>query len=340
MIAARAPIILGLSGERLTDAERRLLAENRPAGLILFARNCVDPAQVRALVAEARAAIGAQALVLIDQEGGRVRRLRPPHWRELPPAAAFAALHARDSEHGCRAARIAARLTAADLQDLGIDTNCAPVLDVPVPGAHDIIGNRAYGQAVPVISALGRAVAEGLLAGGVLPVVKHIPGHGRATVDSHFELPVVATPSAELDATDFSPFRALADMPVAMTAHVVYRALDPDRPASTSARVIQDTIRNAIGFDGLLMCDDLGMKALTGTMRELAAAVIAAGCDLALHCSGDLSEMEQALAGLPPLAGTAVLRLDRAFSLTGKAQEFDIAEAEALLAEAIAASVA
>lgn len=340
MTAARAPIILGLSGATLTDAERRLLRESRPAGLILFARNCIDPAQVRALVAEARAAIGMPALVLIDQEGGRVRRLRPPHWRALPPAAAYVALHARDSELGCRAAHFAARLTAHDLIALGIDTNCAPVLDVPAPGAHDIIGDRAYGTSVPVIAALGRAVAEGLLAGGVLPVIKHIPGHGRSTVDSHFELPVVTAGRAAMESTDFATFRALADLPVAMTAHVVYRDIDPERPASTSALVIDDVIRNSIGFRGLLMCDDLGMKALSGGMRELAGAVIAAGCDVALHCSGDLAEMEQALSGLPALAGEAALRLDRALVLTGKASEFDIVEAEALLAEALAAAVA
>lgn len=340
MTASRAPIILGLSGPVLTDGERRLLAENRPVGLILFARNCVEPAQVRALVAESRAAVSAPALVLIDQEGGRVRRLRPPHWRELPPAAVYALLHARDSEHGCRAARLVARLTAADLTALGIDTNCAPVLDVPAPGAHDIIGNRAYGATVPVIAALGRAVADGYLAGGVLPVVKHIPGHGRANADSHFELPVVTSPRETLEATDFAPFRALADLPLAMTAHVVYRAIDAARPASTSPLVIETIIRDHIGFDGLLMCDDLGMKALTGSMRDLAAAVIGAGCDVALHCSGDLDEMKQALAGLPPLSAAAALRLDRALSLTGKAREFDIAEAEALLAEALAAAVA
>jgi beta-N-acetylhexosaminidase len=325
-----------LSGTTLGDAERRLLAEARPAGLILFARNCTDPTQVRALVDDARAAIAAPALVLIDQEGGRVRRLRPPHWRDLPPAAAYAALHERDSELACCAARLSARLTAADLLALGIDTNCAPVLDVPVPGAHDIIGDRAYGRTVPVIVALGRAVAEGYLAGGVLPVIKHIPGHGRATADSHLELPVVSTPRSELDATDFAPFRALADMPVAMTAHVVYCDIDAERPASTSPHVVGDVIRRDIGFDGLLMCDDLGMRALSGTVRERTAAVMVAGCDLALHCSGILAEMEEALAALPALSAKAADRLDHAFSLTGKASDFDVADAEALLAKALA----
>lgn len=340
MTAARAPIILGLSGEALTDSERGLLRDARPAGIILFARNCLDPDQVRRLVADARAAIGHSALVLIDQEGGRVRRLRPPHWRDLPPAAAFVRLSENDRDLGRRAAYAAARLTAADLASIGIDTNCAPVLDVPVAGAHDIIGDRAYGQTVEQICDLGRAVAEGLLAGGVLPVVKHLPGHGRATVDSHLELPIVSASRTELETSDFAPFRALADLPVAMTAHVVYRALDADRPASTSHRVISGVIRGAIGFDGLLMCDDLGMKALQGGMRELAAAVIAAGCDLALHCSGDLAEMQDALSGLPPIGTDASRRLDRALTLTGRVTPFDVAEAEHLLARALAVASA
>lgn len=340
MPVARSPLICGLSGLELTDAERLLLSESRPAGIILFARNCSTPDQVRALVSDARTAIACPALVLIDQEGGRVRRLRPPYWRDLPPARAFAALHSRDSELGCRAARLAARLTASDLRALAIDTDCAPVLDLPVPGAHDIIGDRAYGYTVGGVSALGRAVAEGFLEGGVLPVIKHIPGHGRAMADSHLELPVVTASRAELEATDFAAFRALADMPAAMTAHVVYTAVDPDRPASTSPTVIADVIRSSIGYDGLLMCDDLGMRALTGEMRELAASVIMAGCDVALHCSGDLAEMEQVLSALPELTGRAAQRFARALAVTGTQQEFDLDEAEALLAQALAVAVA
>ncbi|MGE3066281.1 MAG: beta-N-acetylhexosaminidase, partial [Hyphomicrobiaceae bacterium] len=256
--------ICGLSGLELAPSERDFLRDARPCGIILFARNCAEPDQVRRLVADAREALGGDALVLIDQEGGRVRRLRPPHWRELPAAASYAALYGRDPAAAVRAAHLAARLTAADLRDLGININCAPVLDLPQPGSHAIIGDRAYGSDVERIIVLGRAVADGLSAGGVLPVIKHIPGHGRATKDSHHDLPVVDADRAVLDATDFAPFRALADLPAAMTAHVVYTAVDPSAPASASATVIGDVVRGAIGFQGLLMCDDLSMQALAG----------------------------------------------------------------------------
>lgn len=332
----RAAVIVGLAGERLTPEERSFLVQVRPAGLILFARNCVDPQQVRSLLDGCRAAIAADdILVLIDQEGGRVRRLRPPHWRELPAAASFAAIHAVDPARGRRMAWLAARLTAADLRDIGVNTNCAPVLDLAVPGAHDIIGNRAYGSTPHDIAALGRAVADGYMAGGVVPVVKHIPGHGRALADSHFELPLVDTPRAVLEATDFAPFRALADMPAAMTAHVVYGAIDPDLPASISAMVTAQVIRGSIGFKGLLMSDDLGMKALSGSFRERAEAVIRAGSDVALHCSGALAEMEQAAAGTPALAGMALTRFEAAMAVTRATRPFDLAEAEAALADVI-----
>lgn len=323
-MSTRAAYITGLAGLTLTDAEQRLLAETRPAGIILFQRNLDNHEQIRRLVDAARGAIGGEStLVLIDQEGGRVQRLRPPLGRALPPAAAYAARYAEDPEAACREAWSAARIIADDLKTLGIDTDCAPVLDLPVPGAHDIIGDRAYGRSVDQVVALGRAVAEGFMAGGVLPVIKHIPGHGRATADSHLSLPVVNAERAELEATDFAPFRALATMPAAMTAHVVFAAIDAERPASTSPYVTRDIIRGHIGFDGLLMSDDLGMKALSGPMRERAAAVIMAGSDVALHCSGDLAEMEAVAAGVPTLACDAMRRFKAAVAITRSVDAFD-----------------
>lgn len=335
-MSERTALIVGLEGVELHERERAFLGAARPAGIILFKRNLEHREQIRRLVADARAAIGADALVAIDQEGGRVQRLRPPLGRALPPAAAYAALYAEAPEPAIEAARLVARLLADDLKDLGIDTDCAPVLDVPVRGAHEIIGDRAYGHRPDQVIALGRAVAEGLMAGGVLPVIKHIPGHGRATADSHLALPVVTTPRAELAATDFAPFRALSSLPAAMTAHVVFAAIDGERPASTSAAVTRQIIREHIGFDGLLMSDDLGMQALTGSMRARAEAVIAAGSDVALHCSGSLAEMEAAAAGSPRLAGAALRRLEAALAVRRNDEPYDRAAAEAALARVLA----
>ena len=261
--------IAGVAGETLSPAEASFFRSAAPAGLILFARNCVSHEQIRRLVGDVRDAVGGdEILVLIDQEGGRVQRLRPPLGRALPAAQAYAMLFAEDATLAREAAFNAARLVADDLISPGINTDGAPVLDLPVPGSHDIIGDRAYGTEVAQVAMLARAVAEGFMAGGVLPVIKHIPGHGRATADSHLELPVVTEPHAVLSATDFAPFKALRDMPAAMTAHVVYTAIDAARPASTSERVTRDVIRGEIGFDGLLMSDDLSMKALTGSFTE------------------------------------------------------------------------
>lgn len=332
----RLALITGLAGERLAAEEAQFLRSARPLGIILFSRNCGDADQIRALVHEARAAIGAEdVLVLIDQEGGRVQRLRPPLGRTLPPAAAYAQLHDTDPEVALVAAAATARLVADDLTRLGINTNCAPVLDIPVPGAHDIIGDRAYGAAAETVVALGSAVADGLMAGGVLPVMKHIPGHGRANKDSHLDLPVVDTPRGRLEETDFVPFQRLADLPAAMTAHVVFSDIDPDRPASTSRAVVGEIIRGWIGFDGLLMSDDLGMKALKGGMRSRAEAVISAGSDVALHCSGDLAEMEDAAEGVPELQGRALARAQAALAIVGQAEPFDFEAAEAVLAAVI-----
>jgi beta-N-acetylhexosaminidase len=328
----RSALITGLAGLALTPAELGFLKSSRPAGIILFARNCASPQQISALVQASYDAIGTdKLLVLIDQEGGRVRRLRPPLWRDLPAARVYSELYARDPEAARTAARLVARLTASDLRAIGVNTNCAPVLDVEIMGAHDIIGDRAYGRSAAQVADLGRAVAEGYLSGGVIPVIKHIPGHGRAMADSHFELPVVTTHRADLETLDFAPFQALADMPAAMTAHVVYTALDADAPASTSAVVTRDIIRGLCRFGGLLMSDDLSMKALAGPMRERAQAVIAAGSDVALHCNGDMAEMELAAAGVPALSGVANARFEHCINLLNRADAFDLAEAEATL---------
>ena len=332
-------LITGLSSAALTPGEHEFLREVRPCGIILFTRNCASAGQIRALIASALSAIGSSdILVLIDQEGGRVQRLRPPLARTLPPAAAFAALHATDPTRAGQAAFDAARLTAAELRALSINTNCAPVLDLPVPGSHDIIGDRAYGTLTPQVVALADAVARGFMAGGVVPVIKHIPGHGRANADSHLDLPIVSASHAELTATDFAPFRALAHLPTAMTAHVVYSAIDALSPATTSHKVVSGIIRGEIGFTGLLMSDDLSMKALSGTIRARAEASIAAGCDVALHCNGDLAEMKAAAGGTPVLAGAALARFNAAFAHTRRSEPFDEGAALASLNLALEAS--
>jgi beta-N-acetylhexosaminidase len=327
--------ITGLEGPELTPREAAVLREARPCGVILFARNAVDPAQVRRLTEAASAAVGEEILVLVDQEGGRVQRLRPPQWRALPAAAAYMRAFASDPGRAAHAARASARLTAADLRAVGINTNCAPLLDVPAPGCHAVIGDRAYGDHVEEVAALGAAVAAGLMAGGVLPVMKHIPGHGRATADSHFDLPVVSASREALEAVDFVPFRKLAALPAAMSAHVVFTAYDADLPASVSKRVTEEVIRSSIGFDGLLMSDDLAMKALSGGVADKAAAVIAAGCDVVLACNGGLEETEAVASVAPKLAGRALQRFERARAVFGQQQPFEVAEAEACLAEVL-----
>ncbi|MEZ5897992.1 MAG: beta-N-acetylhexosaminidase [Hyphomicrobiaceae bacterium] len=332
----QAALIAGLSSTSLTDEERAFYRDVRPAGLILFSRNCHDLEQIKTLIAQTRDAVGAEDfLVLIDQEGGRVQRLRGALGRALPPARRYGDMYARVGMHAIHAARVVARLMAEDLRALGINTNCTPVLDVPVPGAHDIIGDRAFGTDPFTIIALAHEVIAGHIAGGVVPVIKHIPGHGRARSDSHLALPVVETPHAQLSASDFVPFHALRDAPAAMTAHVVFSAIDDSAPATTSRRVTQDIIRGEIGFDGLLMSDDLSMHALSGPMRTRAESVIAAGCDVALHCNGDMSEMRAAAEGVPTLSGPAQERFARACAITRTVQSFDRAEALAMLEEVL-----
>lgn len=323
--------IAGVSGVELTADERALFSHRRPCGLILFSRNCVSLDQIRNLVRDAIDAVGSDLLVLIDQEGGRVQRLRPPLGRRLPPGVAFADLYDKDPSAAVEAAFQISHLVAHDLKILGINTNCTPVLDMPVPGADAIIGDRALGVEPGKVAALGRAMANGYLAGGVLPVIKHIPGHGQADVDSHLKLPIVESDAKTLESSDFVPFKALADLPAAMTAHVVFKAFDPDHPASTSRIVTQKVMREWIGFDGLLMSDDLSMKALDGALARRAEQVIAAGSDVVLHCNGDIAEMRDVAMVAPELNGPSLKRFQRALSHISHAEPFDHGHAEGLL---------
>jgi beta-N-acetylhexosaminidase len=304
-------VILGCAGPVLTAEERQLFAVGNPLGFILFARNIVDPGQVAALTRDLRASVGRQdAPILVDQEGGRVRRLRPPHWRPAPAAATIGALWARAPHAAAEAARLAGRLIAAECLSVGFDVVCAPCADLPEAGAHDVIGDRAFGYAPDSVATLARAMALGLAELGVTPVVKHMPGHGRARADSHHELPIVTAMRAELEATDAVPFRALSDMPWGMTAHVLYTALDAERPGTVSPAVIR-FIRDTIGFGGVLLSDDLGMQALGGTPLERAQAALTAGCDIALHCDGRPETAAALLTGLPLLDDAAWARLGR-----------------------------
>jgi len=302
-------MILGCSGLTLTQEEIALYKAEQPWGFILFGRNIGDAQQITDLVASMREAVGRpDAPVLIDQEGGRVQRIRPPILQSYPNAQALGAIYLRDREQGLRAAWLMSRLHAFDLMRFGINVDCLPVLDVPVEGASNVIGNRAYGFDPKMVSEMGQAAADGLKAGGMLPVMKHIPGHGRGMVDSHHELPVVDVPLDDLDAHDFVPFRALNKELMGMSAHLVFNAIDPERPATTSRKVIEEIIRGRIGFDGLLMSDDSSMNALKGTLGERAANIVAGGCDIVLHCNGVMSEMLQVVKEVPPLTGRSLER--------------------------------
>jgi beta-N-acetylhexosaminidase len=335
-MAARAAI-LGCAGPELSDGERRFFAEARPWGFILFARNVGTPDQLRRLAGSLRDSVGRDAPILIDQEGGRVARLRGPHWREWEPALEECARLA-DPASRARAMYLRYRLIAGELRDAGIDVDCAPVLDLIAPQTHAVIRNRCYGDDPAEVGAIGRAVAQGLLDGGVLPVIKHVPGQGRAPIDSHLDLPVVEAPLETLDALDFAAFRPLAGLPMAMTAHVIYPALDPDAPATQSAAAI-GFIRARIGFDGLLMTDDLSMKALRGGLGSRVERALAAGCDLVLHCNGDAAEMAEVIAAAPALSGQALARADAALALR---RAPDATDPKALAAEhaALAGSAA
>ncbi|HEV2565466.1 MAG TPA: beta-N-acetylhexosaminidase [Microvirga sp.] len=330
--------IAGCSGTELTPDEVAFFKEADPWGFILFRRNVESPEQVRALCASLRDSVGrSDAPILIDQEGGRVQRLGPPHWPKYPSGSTYGRLHANDPLVQREITRLGARLIAHDLRSVGITVDCLPVLDVPSPGAHDVIGDRAYGRTPSQVAILGRAAAEGLLAGGVLPVVKHMPGHGRAGADSHLALPVVEAPREELERHDFAPFRMLTDMPLAMTAHVVYTALDPDHPATTSRVVMEEIVRGHIGYDGLVMTDDLSMHALSGSFRDRTEAAFAAGCDMALHCNGNMEEMSAVAEAAPVLSGEALRRANAALArITHDPEPLDPVDARARLDSALA----
>ncbi len=324
--------VFGCSGPELTAAERDFFRDADPFGFILFARNCRTPGQVRALTNAMRDAVGrTDAPVLIDQEGGRVARLRPPHWRATPPPAVFGRLAETNRAAAGEAVGLNYRLMGAELGRLGITVDCAPVLDAPGPGADPIIGERAFAAAPETVATLGRAAVEGLLAGGVLPVIKHIPGHGRALVDSHKALPVVDAPWDELRRLDFAPFRAMRDAPWAMTAHVVFSAVDPENPATMSAPVIEEVIRGEIGFAGVLISDDLEMAALSGGMGARAAAALNAGCDLVLHCNGTLEEMRDVAGAIGSISASSAARIAGAEGQRRRVADFDEQAAEARL---------
>jgi beta-N-acetylhexosaminidase len=323
-MTARA-FITGVAGTALSPAERAFLREAEPWALILFKRNIDTPAQVTSLTASFREIVGRDAAVLVDQEGGRVQRLGPPHWPAYPPAAAYSRRYDRSPAAAMKAVHLGACLMAADLRAVGIDVDCLPVADVPVPGANSVIGDRAYGESPEKVAALAGAAAEGLLSGGVLPVLKHIPGHGRAIADSHAGLPVVETDRATLEATDFAAFRRLSHLPLGMTAHVVYTAVDPIAPATTSVTVVHEVIRGWIGFRGLLMGDDISMGALSGSIEERSRAAIAAGCDIVLHCNGELDEMRAVANAVSSLAGESGARAEAALGRRGGASRMDVA---------------
>lgn len=328
-MASRA-FITGLAGLTLADSERAFLREAKPWGGIIFKRNISSPAQVTELIQSFRDALGWQAPVLVDQEGGRVQRLGPPHWPVYPPGARYGALYDMDKSVGLAAAKLAGHLIAADLIALGIDVDCLPIADVPVAGGDPVIGDRAYGTEPAKVAAIAGAVAAGLLAGGVLPVLKHLPGHGRATADSHLKLPTVDTDRATLDATDFAAFKPLNRLPLGMTAHVVFSAIDPDAPATTSVTMVREVIRGWIGFDGLLMSDDVSMNALSGTIAERSSAALAAGCDVVLHCNGKLDEMVAVASASPELGGEAARRAQAALAARSGRQDFDVEAARAM----------
>ncbi len=326
---ARA-FITGLAGTAVSPDECAFLREAQPWGLILFKRNIDSPAQVTGLIDSFLDAVGrTDAPVLVDQEGGRVQRLGPPNWPSYPPGAAYGRLYDQDAAKGLAAARLGARLIAADLIKVGINVDCLPLVDVPVAGADPVIGDRAYGETPGKVAAIAAAIAAGLGDGGVLPVFKHIPGHGRATADSHARLPVVNADRATLEATDFAAFRPLAGLPLAMTAHVVFTAIDPVSPATTSAMMIAEVIRGFIGFGGLLMSDDVSMGALSGSIGERTRAAIAAGCDVVLHCNGKLAEMQQVAAESPVLEGQAARRAAAALAARHAPDDIDLAAARA-----------
>ncbi len=331
-MVARA-FITGLAGLSISANERAFLREAQPWGLILFKRNVSTPEQVAGITKSFRDILGWEAPIFVDQEGGRVQRLGPPHWPAYPAGQRYGDLYDREPATGIAAARLAGHLIAADLRPLGIDVDCLPLADVPVARGDPIIGDRAYGTQPGKVAAIAKAIAEGLQAGGVLPVLKHLPGHGRATVDSHHKLPVVDMDRATLEAVDFAAFRPLAGLPLGMTAHVVFSAIDPVAPATTSVTMVQQVIRGSIGFQGLLMTDDISMNALSGTLAERSRAALTAGCDVVLHCNGDLAEMAAVAGEAPELAGESARRAEVALEVRVVPEEFDTQAARRVFAQ-------
>ena len=331
--------IYGCAGYRLSEDERAFFAEARPWGFVLFRRNIDTPEQVRALTDELRAAIGdPEAPILMDQEGGRVQRMGPPHWPKYPPGDAYLKA-SNDPMEARELTRLGARLMAHDLKEVGINVDLVPVLDVPVSGAHDIVGDRAYGQDPATVAMLGRAAAEGLLAGGVLPCIKHMPGHGRAFADSHKDLPTVHADFDTLDGWDFAPFKALSDMPWAMTAHIVFTAVDRKRPATQSKKAVK-MMRGHLGFAGLIMTDDLSMQALSGNLGERAHQSLKAGCDIVLHCNGDMAEMRAVAEATGKLKGKARTRAEAAMARIVRAPEpLDVTAAHARFFQAMSGKI-
>src|SRR6185437_4232566 len=327
--------ITGLAGLSISANERAFLRESRPWGLIIFKRNVSTPSQVAELAQSFRDAVGWHAPVLVDQEGGRVQRLGPPAWPAYPPGARYGDLYDREPAAGIAAARLAGHLIAADLAALGIDVDCLPIADVPVFGGDPVIGDRAYGSEPGKVAKIAKAIAEGLQAGGVVPVLKHLPGHGRATTDSHHKLPVVDTDRATLETTDFSAFMPLAGLPLGMTAHVVFSAIDPVAPATTSVTMVRQVIRGFIGFRGLLMSDDVSMNALSGGIAERSHAALAAGCDIVLHCNGNMPEMTAVAGEAPRLSGKAEERAVAALARRSAPEEFDTEAARRLFTQMI-----
>ncbi|MBT4588628.1 MAG: beta-N-acetylhexosaminidase [Rhodospirillaceae bacterium] len=329
-MAPSKAVIFGCAGLELSPEEVAFFTKTQPIGFILFARNCDTPKQVQDLTQQLRDCIQSKdALILIDQEGGRVCRLKPPHWRHPPAAQVFAQLAERDLGLACEALTLNVRLIGQELRELGINVDCLPVLDIPEEGADSVIGDRAYGRDVDQIAALGRTACSALMHEGILPVIKHIPGHGRATVDSHKALPIVDTEHAELSQIDFMPFKVLADMPLAMTAHVIYSAIDADHPATTSKRVVKEILRDEICFDGLLMTDDLSMQALAGSFAERTRTSLEAGCDVVLHCNGEMSEMVEIATAVYDMTDEANERLAHALA---RIQHYETIDKEASLA--------
>ncbi len=326
---AQRAFITGLKGTAITAEERAFLRDASPVGLILFKRNIVNPSQLKELIEQFRAMRGPDAAVFIDQEGGRVQRMGPPHWPAYPAGAVYGELYRLDPARALRAAWLGARLMAADLAAVGITVDCLPLADVPVAGADRVIGDRAYGDTAQQVAAIGAALAAGLQAGGVLPVIKHMPGHGRAAADSHHQLPVVTADRRTLEATDFAAFVPLAAAPFGMTAHVVFTALDPGLPATTSTIMIGQVIRGFIGFSGALMSDDLSMGALSGPIGVRVRQSLAAGCDLVLQCNGEFTEMQEVAASCPELGGAALQRTARALASRRPPEAIDLEAARA-----------